>query len=1262
MLPLMLVLGAACVPELEPHVPPRAGVESYAPHGVAEAAGPTEQTLPRPVRTNPDGTATLTAGDAIFFSHTHDLLQRSLRPRAIPGGWRLVAGSGGLSLEASQSAVRVSSARGGVAELHTRINGWEPAWGPFAVVPCEGIRDLSCDVRLARTDPATGVEEWWIAEPRGLHHGFIVSRAGQYQLVLHHGGWQAELEGSRDAGWKSVEGERWSYVGARAWTSHGDERGLQLDARGETTTLTVGMDFSDMYIVVDPTLIDPLWNQAGVHGGDNLGYLTTGGDFNNDGFGDVSIVGSWSSVVLGGGSTGPEPCDECRGSADGGVGDIDGDGLTDVSFVGLDAVFLSTSDRATKLSIHGSRAKIGDWDDDGFDDLFYWPLNPVEANGIDVLSGRPDGFSHHYTKAQLRPLPYADGFDHATAGRNGDIGDVNGDGIIDFVASGPGCVQQSSRPYAIHQPSDVFFFPGRSPEPHLYSTWRWSDINPADPCSTSYADVAPDINGDGYDDILINGEDTVWWVMGGADGPTGEPRRLGTWTPMHGDGITVTGDGIGDVNGDGYGDVAVAWSGTVDVHLGGPDGPLAEPIWRLIIGTMDFSDVRTSAWIGDLNGDGLAEIFASALLEYIPAPDLPPGWYYVEAGMVGIWSGAVVDDIDQDGILNADDCRPWHPDTAEVPQDRCDEDGDGTIACLLDSDGDGFGGTVTLLSLGSTCAALPPGDCDDADPAWHPGADDLPDDDLDQDCDGAWMCHADLDGDGFGAVRPVEGIPCSVLPAVVDVSDCDDEAVQAHPGGVETPGNSIDEDCDGKLLCARDEDGDGWGGQVLATSTDLSCVHPGLSAGSEDCDDHDAAVNPRAFDSGADDLDNNCDGWWMCIIDGDRDGWNGIIQLLFAERCSNLPAWGQPSGDCDDYQAGTNPGQEQETYGEYDQNCDGITICYYDWDGDDDGDPNAPFVESRIRKDSFTWICTDQSYGPIVTASGDCDDTDPEVNGHRANERPEDGRDQDCDGLRACPLDADGDGFGHNQRAANNVPGLPGRWFEQIEDPTCTTPGYAPLALATDCNDAVAEAHPGGVEVVGNAIDEDCDWSLACWSDVDRDGWGSSSARSIGYQAGVSGGWCAQRGLSVAAFPGDCAPTDPQRSPGVQELRSNGIDEDCDGVDGFALRVLPPVPGPGGTLSLRVGGADPGARVWLAMSTSGPGGPWCPGGLPGDCVGLQQPRLLGTATANASGIAAWGVTVPPGTPPGRHAWLQAWTISGGAGLATGVEEVIVGMP
>ena len=72
-----------------------------------------------------------------------------------------------------------------------------------------------------------------------------------------------------------------------------------------------------------------------------------------------------------------------------------------------------------------------------------------------------------------------------------------------------------------------------------------------------------------------------------------------------------------------------------------------------------------------------------------------------------------------------------------------------------------------------------PADCDDTNPAIHPGATDVPDDRIDQDCSGADATNLDADGDG--TPRP---------------NDCDDSNPAIRPGAREIVGNAVDENCD----------------------------------------------------------------------------------------------------------------------------------------------------------------------------------------------------------------------------------------------------------------------------------------------------------------------------------------------------------------------------------------------------------------------------------------------------------------------------------
>lgn len=72
-----------------------------------------------------------------------------------------------------------------------------------------------------------------------------------------------------------------------------------------------------------------------------------------------------------------------------------------------------------------------------------------------------------------------------------------------------------------------------------------------------------------------------------------------------------------------------------------------------------------------------------------------------------------------------------------------------------------------------------PEDCDDSDASVNPGATDIPNNDIDEDCDGI-LAMIDEDEDGFNS----------------DI-DCDDTDASINPDAQEVPDNDIDENCDG---------------------------------------------------------------------------------------------------------------------------------------------------------------------------------------------------------------------------------------------------------------------------------------------------------------------------------------------------------------------------------------------------------------------------------------------------------------------------------
>jgi hypothetical protein len=685
----------------------------------------------------------------------------------------------------------------------------------------------------------------------------------------------------------------------------------------------------------------PAWTIEGGTAGIQFGLAAGVGDFNGDGYPDTLIgapgvsdpeLDEGAALVHDGGPGGPSAAagwsvqsnqaGAYLGARLDSAGDVNGDGYDDAVVTSYD--YTNQTNREGKAwAYHGSAAGLA-----------AAPAWTAEGNQYDCMYG------------------------WAIAG----AGDVNGDGYDDIIVGSHAYDAPESRE------GRAWVYHGSAAG--LSPTAQWTaESNQVDGYLGFAVDSAGDVNGDGYDDVIVGGPffTTSFFREGRAWVYHGGPAGLSTVAAVTLDGTAFDQNfggrvaGAGDLNGDGYADVLVSDSdGAVRAYMGSPTGVLPTPAW------VELGDGPAyQMWVaglGDVNGDGFGDLaIADATAD---DPEQDEGITYVLAGKCydpldadGDGTGDACDlcpglddalygDLDGDGFPSCGtDC--WDGDATVFPgamevADGVDQDCDGIVdegTEWYDDDGDG--------------TAEVAGDCDDGDAARHLGAED-PCDPVDQDCDGD-ACE-DTDGDGYDP----------------EAGDCADGDPTVNPGVLEIDGNGVDDDCDGLADPARiDADGDGF------------------AAG--DCEPLDPAVYPGNPEL-ANGLDDDCDGVideGTVNFDDDGDGWS------------------EGEGDCHDGDPGVHPGAGETPDGR-DEDCDGVVDEGTDRT-DDDGDGFSEIGGDPDDADpvvvSGGSVAGDGDGDGWTIADGDCDDGDAWA----APDRQEmcDGVDNNCDGTvdPGCAVD-----------------------------------------------------------------------------------------------------------------------------------------------------------------------------------------------------------------------------------------------------------------
>ncbi len=353
-------------------------------------------------------------------------------------------------------------------------------------------------------------------------------------------------------------------------------------------------------------------------GRDANGFIADTGDFNDDGIADIVFKASGAVFVV-------------FGQAGGFGAELDVSTLN-----GTNGFRIFDGIGETSLSA----ANAGDFNGDGIDDILVGsPFKTTDlngdghstANGVGyIVFGSSTGFPAEFDL--VTSLDGTNGFAmegqesyFGLLGRfvNGN-GDFNGDGLSDIIVSEPttyswGPLRVGFGTQSIQDP----FVPAPSVVP---KTFRSDPAN--DQLWSATGSLAGDVNGDGFDDLVIGTSigGSAYVILGNEHGDVpGEPDELdGTR------GMLITGgarrgtiDYAGDLNGDGYDDIVMPGSnanatGRVTVIFGGPEG-ISHPFNADdgVNGTNGFTISGAASMdrlgcgvhtAGDVNGDGLDDL------------------------------------------------------------------------------------------------------------------------------------------------------------------------------------------------------------------------------------------------------------------------------------------------------------------------------------------------------------------------------------------------------------------------------------------------------------------------------------------------------------------------------------------------------------------------------------------------------------------------------------------------------------------------------